>query len=100
MIKPKICRPGPTGLWAGYAPVFPFFFLHCTLVLNINSYYFYDLKGLKKFKTKYKLPIDSHFHYQECLFSSMYGAVDVCAFLFFPVYSTSFLRVGLKRADR
>ena len=91
MIKPKICRLGPTGLWAGYTPVFPFF---------INSYYFYDLKGLKKFKTKYKLPIDSHFHYQECLFSSMYGAVDVCAFLFFPVYSTSFLRVGLKRADR
>ena len=20
MIKPKICRPRPTGLWAGYAP--------------------------------------------------------------------------------
>ena len=20
MIQPKICRPGPTGLWAGYAP--------------------------------------------------------------------------------
>ena len=20
VIKPNICRPGPTGLWAGYAP--------------------------------------------------------------------------------
>ena len=20
VINPKICRPGPTGLWAGYAP--------------------------------------------------------------------------------
>ena len=45
MIKPNICRRGPTGLGAGYAPVF-FFFLHYTLVLYINSYYFDHFEGL------------------------------------------------------